>query len=92
MKKIISVFLLTVMMLTLLASCGGSGNDTTAADGSQSDVGTSDENGDKLVIDETTLDGYEYNVLVSGNVGYNLDYGSDFYFKEDATDSLDNDG
>ena len=88
MKKIISVFLLTVMMLTLLASCGGSGNDTTAADGSQSDVGTSDENGDKLVIDETTLDGYEYNVLVSGNVGYNLDYGSDFYFKEDATDSL----
>ena len=51
MKKIISVFLLTVMMLTLLASCGGSGNDTTAADGSQSDVGTSDENGDKLVID-----------------------------------------
>ncbi len=88
MKKIISVLLLAVMLISMLAACA---NDNTPADtsGKQISDDTSVPDGDQLVIDETKLDGYIYTILVAGNIDYNDDYGSDFFFDEEGSDRVD---
>ncbi len=47
--------------------------------------------GDTLVIDETTYDGYQYTVLVTGNISYKhgtQHYGNDFDYDENSHESL----
>ena len=87
MKRVISAVLFLTMLLCMMASCANNSQETTSS--SQSIESTDIEGGDKLVIDDTKLDGYEYTVLVSGNIDYNKDYGSDFYFEEEGADNID---
>jgi len=88
LKKIISILLLSVMLLSVLCAC----NNTSGGEqdgGAGGVTGETVEDGDSLVIDETTLDGYTYTILVAGNIDYNKDYGSDFYFDEASADKVD---
>jgi hypothetical protein len=87
MKRVISAALSVIMLLCMMASCANNSQETTSS--GQSVESTDLESGDKLVIDDTKLDGYEYTVLVSGNIDYNKDYGSDFYFEEEGADNID---
>ena len=84
MKKLIAILLMVVMCVTVLASCGGDGdatsgnNDQTAdsetgtvnGSGDNNDPDSGEPQGDVLRIDETKYDGYQYTVLVAGNINY----------------------
>lgn len=86
------LLLVTLLCGSALVSCTNNPADTTA-DSQTNDVVTDDAGADKLVIDETKLDGYTYTVLVGGNIDYKhgtQHYGNDFYYDETAVDSLSN--
>ena len=105
MKKLIAILLMVVMCVTVLASCGGdgdatSGNNNQTADsetgtvtgsGDNNDPDSGEPQGDVLRIDETKYDGYQYTVLVAGNINYKhgtQHYGNDFDYDENAHESL----
>lgn len=90
MKKLIALLLMAIMCVSMLASCGNKPVERTDTQDT-SEVVTDDGLSDKLVIDETKLDGYVYTVLVGGNIDYkhgNQHYGNDFYYDETSTDPL----
>ena len=88
MKKLLAILLLSVLVLGTLVSCASTDTTDGGKDTSSADTLDSSTGGDKIVINEETLDGYEYNILVTGNVDYNRNYGSDFYFEENSNDRL----
>ena len=93
MKKITALFLILVMALTTLVACTAGGTTTGNDQGTDNSADTSVDtgNGDKLAIKEDKLDGYEYNILVTGNVNYthgSHHYGNDFYYDENSSDKL----
>ena len=89
MKKIIAIALLAVMAVSMLVSCNNTNTPSNTQDAVTQVI--EGEGGDKLVIDETKLDGYEYNILVAGNIDYkhgSQHFGNDYYYDEEATDVL----
>ena len=105
MKKLIAILLMVVMCITVLASCGGNNAETTPNNennqntpgtnsgdtNAEQNPGEAPDEGDKLVIDETTYGGYQYTVLVSGNIDYkhgSQHYGNDFEYDENSNESL----
>ncbi len=85
MKKIISILLLAVMLVSVLAACDGKKPEDTSSH--QTGDGSSGDDGPYIM--DATLDGYVYTVLVAGNIDYNHDYGSDFYYEEEGSDKVD---
>ncbi len=95
MKKIIAILLLAVMCVSVLASCNNTGGNTTTADSQNQSTpsDTDDADKDSLVIDETKQDGYQYTILVTGNIDYkhgSQHYGNDFVYDETINESLSN--
>ncbi len=92
MKKIIAICLFAVMCVSMFASCTDKAEQTTAPEQTQP-VDTGEEEKDTLVIDETKQDGYQYTILVSGNIDYkhgSQHYGNDFEYDETINESLSN--
>ena len=71
-KRVIALFLVFLMPVLSLVSCGNTGKDTTSQPASDSTTDTAPvEEKPELLPDGTWYDGYEFNILVSGNFNNN---------------------